>query len=148
MDKQERVRTIVACEACFEGVVEIGYIGKDGGAMLAHHNGRFFVIVQPGHKGYELFSFPSKPIPDPDPTCEVEELGDAVDRWLEDVEKLEEILKMNPVSGYWFVRDCMEGRGGWLTDHQINDCKLFETFLLDYCGLLIEEYEAKHNIIL
>lgn len=166
--------TTWVCSMCYRGVKEIGEIAD--GFWLALFEGKYIIVGYNGHRDDWAFVFEDKPTPNPDPQnqscpgcgkanavtpldlragyrcndcddCIVtgEDINDdpilaETNRWLDRTDYYKKWLV--PVAvGYDFMRSCIE-TGGW--DRE--ECKIFDQWLYDKAGRLIQEWENAQNI--
>ncbi len=103
----------MVCEMCYPNAKEIGEVAPD--LYLMENDGTYAIMSAPGHKNYEIFFFPDKPTPDPDPENLHEDgpILEASVAWVDKVLDWADTIKLRPEDGY-FVCSAAE-EAGW--DH-------------------------------
>jgi hypothetical protein len=129
------------CSLCFPKAVEIAEFGKgpEYALYLFEDEGRYGLMSLYGHRDQELFWFPKKPTPDPDPECEID--SPEADAWLDDMELFEEAMKMSPCEGHFFIECSL--LAGWRSKDGKYTSNRFACWLVNYCGELIRDFETK-----
>jgi hypothetical protein len=128
----------VLCELCYPESKEYGEL-IPGFWLVETVPGKFALVGDPnGHKGCELFLFPEKPYPDPDPNYEHEdnkEITEAAGKWIDLVCEWSKTIKLYPEDGYSLY--CAAKEKGW---DRSKDSFLMN-WLFHMAGLLLQEKE-------
>lgn len=124
------------CNLCYPNAEEIGMI-FDGCALILHE-GKYHIVIGQGHKGDIAYTFENKPFPDPDPECEIEELEEKSDQWMEEIlTPFEDNFKLSPQVGYWLVTSFYN------TYPEMDEPRNFSVQFVDVCGKLVEKSEKE-----
>jgi hypothetical protein len=115
------------CDLCFPDYSEIGEIAP--GYVLIVKDDEYSVLGGEGHKGHQLYTFPTKPAASPPDSL-------PAGQWDEALAKVEETLCLPVQLGYEFVEACLE-HGGFGKEN-----KNFPDWLLNKCGELVEIFEG------
>ena len=91
----------MVCHLCYPEAKEIGEIVPN--LWLMENQGKYAIMGSPGHKRHELFFFPDKPSPDPDPDNLLEETDPLFEislKWTDVVSDWSETIRLYPEDGY------------------------------------------------
>lgn len=116
------------CDLCFKEGKEIGRLAP--GYSLIYNEGKYHILGGQGHRDDEIVTFPTTPWVDPDPECDLDH-PDA-DRWDNETDALNEVLKMDVHEAYCFLSQCRK-YAGW------DGCQLFSHWLMNKAGKMIAE---------
>lgn len=124
------------CLACFPTAHQIVMMGDS--ICLFENEGRFGLMAPQGHKRHELLYFPQKPIPDPDPESDNDDMA-----WVEACDELGKLLVMDAQDGFLLIQAAH--KVGWRQKNQ-GDCGYdgcrFDCWLMQYCGKFVQAWEA------